>query len=153
MTFVVFLHMSGIGLWLGGAAIAVLINTLETSEGPTARRAVDVMLAKGYAWVVAPGAMLAVGSGVALTMMVASSGSRGRLGDPPVAAMQAVGLLAGLVEIFVAFPASQRLGQVTAATDAAEVHPAAARFRGRMRVASSVSLLLVLVAMFFGVIG
>ncbi len=145
--------MLGIGLWLGGGAVAVLVNTLEAETSPAARAAVDEMLGKVYAWVVGPGAIAAVASGVALTMMAASQGYGSRLGDPSVAAMQGMGLLAGVIEILVSLPTSQRLARISALSEGAESSATARLYRGRLRAASGTALLLVAAALFFAVTG
>ena len=145
--------MLGIGLWLGGGAVAVLVNTLESETSPAARAAVDDMLGKVYAWVVGPGAIAAVASGVALTMMAASQGLSARLGHPPIAAMQGIGLLAGLIEIFVSLPTSQRLARISALSEGAESSATARLYRGRLRAASGTALALVAIALYLGVVG
>ena len=148
-----FLHLLGIGLWLGGATVAVLVISLETAESPASWATVDQMIGKIYAWVVGPGAILGVAAGIAITMTAASQGFGARLGEPPVAAMQGIGLLAGLVEIFVSLPASQRLGRIGAMSDGTETSALAGKYRGRVRNASGFALVLVVIALFFGVIG
>lgn len=153
MNLIRFLHMLGIGLWLGGGAVAVLVNTLEAKTSPTARAAVDEMLGKVYAWVVGPGAITAVAAGVALTMMAASQGYGARLGHPPIAAMQGIGLVAATIEIFVSLPTSQRLARISALSEGAESSATARLYRRRLRAASGTALVLVAIALYFGVVG
>ncbi|HEX9727546.1 MAG TPA: hypothetical protein VGA37_03445 [Gemmatimonadales bacterium] len=149
MRFTVFLHMVGIGLWLGGAVAAVLLGGTVASEPEAARAQVHRLFGRLYAWLVAPGAMLAVGSGLALAMMVASAGGGERLGEPGVAAMQATGFLAGLIELFVSFPMSQRLARLA---DAGAPAVALDMLRRRVIGVTSAALLFLLVALYLGVV-
>jgi uncharacterized membrane protein len=153
MTFVRFLHLLGIGLWMGGVLAALVVVGSQASDPPALRGAAYRLGAKLYSWLVAPGAVLATASGLAITMMVSSSGYGAQLGDPAVATMQVVGLVAGLLEIFVSFPASQRLGRIAFLNQAGELPAAAERLRSRTARVSSTTVVLVLVALYAGVIG
>lgn len=153
MTLVRVLHVLGIGLWLGGVAAALVLAGVQGSEPESTRGAAYRTLGKVYAWIVAPGAILTSGSGLAFTMMVASAGYGARLGEPAVAAMQALGLLAGVLEIFVSFPTSQRLARIASLDDGSELSPAAERMKSRTVTVSSVSMALVVIAVYLGIAG
>jgi uncharacterized membrane protein len=153
MILVRFLHLLGIGLWLGGGTAALVLVGGAKSDAPVRRADHLQVLARVYAWIVAPGAILATGSGLAITMMVSSAGFGARLGEPLVAAMQAVGVLAGALEVFISFPTSQRLGRLVAASDPAEVPLAGERFRIRITRVLAVTLTLVVVALYLGIAG
>lgn len=151
MTFVTFLHVLGIALWLGAGAVALLFATAARQDTPMRLPRV-LLLGRVYTLLIAPGAMLATASGLALTMMAASGGNGARLGEPAVAAMQTMGLIAGILEIFVAFPTAQRLtGAAVAAMDGAAW--AGERLRGRLVLVLSLDLTLVVVSTYLGLLG
>lgn len=151
MTLVRFLHVLGIALWLGAGVVALLFATGAKQDTPMRLPRV-LLLGRIYALVIAPGAMLATASGIAITMMAASGGDSARLGEPALAAMQAVGLLAGILEIFVAFPTAQRLtGAAAASVDGAAW--VGERLRARLVGLLAVNLTLVLVATYLGLLG
>jgi hypothetical protein len=85
-------------------------------------------------------------------MMAASGGDGARLGEPTLAAMQTLGLVAGLLEIFVGFPTSQRLaGAGVAAMDGAAW--TGERLRTRLVVVLSITLTLVVASTYLGLLG
>lgn len=151
MTFVTFLHVIGIALWLGAGAVALLFASAARQDTPMRLPRV-LLLGRIYSLLVAPGAMLATASGIALTMMAASGGDGGRLGEPALAAMQTLGLLAGILEIVVGFPTSQRLaGAGVAAMDGAAW--SGERLRSRLVIVLSITLTLVVVSTYLGLLG
>jgi len=151
MTFVTFLHVVGIALWLGAGAVALLFATAARQDTPMRLPRV-LLLGRIYTLLIAPGAMLATASGLALTMMAASGGDGARLGEPALAAMQTMGLVAGILEIFVAFPTSQRLaGAGVAAMDGAAW--TGERLRARLVLVLALDLALVVVSTYLGLLG
>ncbi|MDH4044489.1 MAG: hypothetical protein OEY20_13355 [Gemmatimonadota bacterium] len=151
MTLVRFLHVLGIALWLGAGVVALLFATGAKQDTPM-RLPRMLLLGRIYSFVIAPGAMLATASGIALTMMAASAGYGADLGAPALAAMQALGLLAGVLEIFVAFPTAQRLtGAAAASVDGAAW--AGERMRARLVALLAVTLTLVVVSTYLGLLG
>jgi len=151
MTFVRFLHVVGIALWLGAGVVALLFATGAKQDTPMRLPRV-LLLGRIYSLVIAPGAMLATASGIALTMMAASADYGAQLGEPALAAMQTLGLLAGILEIFVAFPTAQRLtGAAAASVDGAAW--TGERLRARLVGLLAVNLTLVVVATYLGLLG
>jgi uncharacterized membrane protein len=156
VTVALFLHMIGIGLWLGGGAAVLLLGAAGAAEaagaaGMAAARGDRLgLLSRVYGMTVAPGAALATASGIALTMLVYSRGLSARLGAAAVG-METLGVLAGVLEIFVTFPAAQRLGRVIAAADPVDPR-AGERLRRRVTLMLRVTLGLVVVATLLGVI-
>ena len=142
-----FLHLLGVGIWLGGGLAALVAAYALQDEGPDARAAVDRLLGKLYAWVIAPGTILAVGAGIALTMMLATAGDGESLGDPAIAAMQGLGLVAGGLELLVSFPGAQQLSQVVTASEAGGESPSAARLRRRVARVTTVTMTLVVISL------
>lgn len=151
MTFVLFLHLVGIGLWLGAGTTALAFAVAARQETPLRLPRV-LLLGRVYSMIVAPGAILATASGLALTMVAASGGSSVELGTPALAAMQTLGLVAGLIEIFVAFPTAQRLTAVAAASVDGAAWGGEA-LRGRLARLLSFTLTLVLISTYLGLLG
>jgi hypothetical protein len=85
-------------------------------------------------------------------MMAASAGYGARLGVPASAAMQVLGLVAAGLEILVTFPASQRLVRAVLAAQGPELAGAGEVPRRRIAALGSITLALVLVALYLGVI-
>jgi uncharacterized membrane protein len=146
-----FLHLAGIGVWLGAGAAALLLARMAAGDAPERRADRLEQVGRFYAWLVAPAAILATASGLAITMMAASAGYGARLGAPASAAMQVLGLVAGGLEIFGAFPASQRMLRVVVAAEHGELAGAGERQRRRLVRLSPVSLSLVVIALYLGV--
>jgi hypothetical protein len=106
-----------------------------------------------YASVIAPAAVLATASGLALTMMVVTAGDSARISSPPLAGMQVLGLVAGLVELFVVFPAAQRLARMAAAAHSTGGVWAGDPARRRLVALEATTLALVVVASLLGIWG
>jgi uncharacterized membrane protein len=152
MTIARFLHMIGIALWLGGGGAVLLLARAAGGAAGAGRLDRLGLLSRTYGMIVAPGALLATVSGIALTMLLSSRGLGSRLSAPAAVGMEVLGLVAGALEIFVTFPAAQRLGRVVAAAEPADAPRAGARLRRRVAILLSVTLPLVAIATLLGVI-
>jgi len=152
VTFMRFLHLVGIGVWLGAGAAAALLVRVAAQDPPERRADRLELVGRFYAWLVAPGAILASGSGLAITMMAASAGYGARLGEPASAAMQVLGLLAGALEIFGSFPASQRMLRAVLASPGPDLAGAGERMRRRVALLGPAALAMVVVALYLGII-
>jgi uncharacterized membrane protein len=152
MTIARFLHMIGIALWLGGGGAVLLLARAAGGAAGAGRLDRLGLLSRTYGMIVAPGALLATVSGIALTMLLSSRGLGSRLSEPAAVGMEVLGLVAGALEIFVTFPAAQRLGRVVAAAEPADAPRAGARLRRRVAILLSVTLPLVAIATLLGVI-
>lgn len=152
MTFVRFLHLVGIGVWLGAGAVTALLVRAAAADPPGRRAERLELVGRLYAWLVGPGAILGTGSGLALTMMAASAGYGARLGTPASAAMQVLGLVAGFLEMFLTFPASQRLLRAVVAAEERELAQAGERMRRRVAALGPIALALLLISLYLGVI-
>jgi hypothetical protein len=152
MTAVLALHLIGVGLWLGAGSVALVFATDARAESAM-RLPRILLLGRIYSLILAPGAVLATGSGIALTMMAYSAGLSTRLGEPALATMQGLGLLAGVIEVFVGFPTAQRLAGA-AAVSVNEGRPwRGDRLRFRLTILLTVTLSLVAVSTYRGVLG
>jgi uncharacterized membrane protein len=152
MSFVRFLHLVGLGLWLGAGGAAALLARLAAGDPPERRADRLELVGRLFGWMVAPGAVLTTASGIALTMMAASAGYGSRLGTPASAAMQVLGLVAAGLEILVSFPSSQRLMRAVLAAQGPELAGAGERMRRRLTLLAPITIGLVVVATFLGVI-
>jgi hypothetical protein len=82
-----------------------------------------------------------------------TAGDGARLGTPPLAGMQVLGLLAGLVELFVVFPTAQRLAGAAAATVSAGGAWTGDGLRRRLVTLEAATLTLVVLSSFLGIWG
>ena len=152
MTAVLALHLIGVALWLGAGSVA-LVFAVDARADTGMRLPRLLLLGRIYSLVLAPGAVLATGSGIALTMMAYSAGMSTRLGEPALATMQGLGLLAGVIEVFVGFPTAQRLAGA-AAISVTEGKPwRGDRLRVRLTILLTMTLALVVVSTYLGVLG
>lgn len=152
MTIVLLAHFLGIALWVGAAVVALQLAVGAAADTPL-RLPRLLLLGRVYSMIIAPGATLATASGIALTMMLMTVGDAARLGTPPLAGMQVLGLAAGLGELFIVFPASQRLTQAAAAAVSANRAWAGDALRRRLIVLEVVTLGLVMLSSFLGIWG
>jgi hypothetical protein len=107
-----FLHLLGFTLWLGGGFAAMVLGIAGKREdraglGVTARGQAAIQRR-----VIAPGALLAVLSGLILTFSVT-----GRTGELvgfslPLVVMQGAGVLGALLTLLIALPTAAKLGRL-----------------------------------------
>lgn len=148
-----FLHVVGVALWVGGGVAAMVAGLAARREEPTARAGVFRVLARIHVWVIAPGALLVVGTGLALVGVFVQQGLGARLGDPSLSVMMGAGLLGGLLVLFIGLPAAQKMAGLAVADEEGRLPPAVHRFRARLAAVSSVAGVLALIALYFGVVG
>jgi hypothetical protein len=142
-----FLHLLGFTLWLGGGFASMVMGMAGKRED----RAGLGVIARGQSAiqrsVIAPGALLAVLSGLILTFSVT-----GRTGELvgfslPLVVMQGTGVLGALLTLLIALPTAAKLGRLDPAG------PAAAYFdelRQRQKLVTSISGTLALAALVAG---
>jgi hypothetical protein len=152
MTLALLLHFLGISLWFGAGVVALLFATGAAADTPL-RLPRLLLLDRIYAMVIAPAAVLATASGLALTMMVVTAGDGARISSPSLAGMQVVGLAAGLFELFVVFPAARRLALSAAAAVAAGAAWSGEPLRRRLVALEAAALTLVVLASLLGIWG
>jgi hypothetical protein len=152
VTIALLVHFLGIALWVGAGAAGLLLATGARADTPLRLPRV-LLLGRIYSTIIAPGAMLATASGIALLMLVVGAGDGARLATPLVAAMQVLGMAAGLTEVFVVFPTAQRLAGVAAAAASASGPWVGERLRRRLVTLEAVTLTLVVLASFLGIAG
>ena len=142
-----FLHLLGFTLWLGGGFAAMVLGIAGKRED----RACLGVTTRGQAAiqrrVIAPGALLAVLSGLILTFSIT-----GRTGELvgfslPLVVMQGAGILGALLTLLIALPTAAKLGRLDPSG------PGAAHFdelHQRQKVVTSISGTLALAALVAG---
>jgi uncharacterized membrane protein len=125
MALVMFVHILGTALWIGGGVAGLLIASSAGDEPPPVKAGAFRILARLHAAVIGLGALLVLGSGVVLTMSLDTSG----LGD-----------LMGL-------PTASRMGALAVASERGDMPPAFEVYRKRLATVSAVSGALAVVAL------
>jgi hypothetical protein len=142
-----FLHLLGFTMWLGGALAAMVAGIAAKREDRTGLGAVVRSQAAAQKAIVAPGALLAVLSGLILTFSV--SGRMGELVGFNVwlIVMQGAGVLGALIVLLIGLPTAAKLSRLDPAG------PGAAYFdelRSRQKIVGTVAGMLGLVALVAG---
>jgi hypothetical protein len=145
--FWLFLHLLGFTMWLGGALASMVAGMAARREDRAGLGAVARAQAAMHKTVIAPGALLAVLSGLILTFSVSS-----RMGELVgfnlwLVIMQGAGVVGALIVLLIGLPTAARLARLD------PVGPGAAYFdelRQRQKVLASVSGTLALLALVAG---
>lgn len=143
MGFVLFAHLLGSALWIGGALAAMVIAIGVKGEQAAVRAGVFRLLAKVHTLVIGVGAMLAVSTGVLLTMSLSSEAMR----DPRLWVMQGAGLLGGVLVLFVGLPTAVKMGGLSVMQEDGQLPPEFELYRKRQAVVSSIAGVLAIVAL------
>ncbi len=142
-----FLHLLGFTMWLGGAIAAMIMGIAAKREDRHGLGAVVRAQATLMKVAIAPGALLAVLSGLILTFQISVSGR-----DLPgfsiwLMLMQGAGLVAALLTLLIALPTATKLSRLEPAGETARYFD---ELRQRQRIVGSISGALGLVALFAG---
>lgn len=151
MAFVLFLHLLGSALWIGGAIAAMVIAIAARRESAAIRAGAFRLLARVHSLVIGLGALLAVGTGVLLTMQLVSDGRSDLMSSPAIWVMQGTGLIGGLLVLFLGLPTAVKMGGLAVPTEGGQLLPAFERYRKRQAVVSSVAGVLAIVALYASV--
>jgi hypothetical protein len=117
--FWIFLHLLGGALWIGGGLAAMWVSLAARPLGRAEQGIVARLVAVIYARMIAPGAGMAVLSGLFLTLGYMGSMNRGELEmtiSPWVMVMQGLGLLGAALIFMVALPAVNKLTRIDPVT-------------------------------------
>ena len=146
-----FAHFFGMCLWLGGMVAAMVIAVAARSESVSSRVSLFHVLGRVYSFVIGPGAILTLLSGVALTMSMgqATVGGTGSLGT---LVMQATGLLAGGLVLFAGLPTATKLARVADMVDENGPPPIFDRLRKRLAAVAHAVAVLTVLALYFGTV-
>jgi hypothetical protein len=147
--FWLFLHLLGFTMWLGGALASMVAGLASRREDRAGLGAIARSQAAVYKTIIAPGAILAVLSGLILTFSVA-----GRTGELvgfnlPLVVMQGAGLMGALLVLLIGLPTAAKLARLD------PQGPGAAFFdelRQRQKIVASVSGTLALAALVAGAV-
>jgi hypothetical protein len=139
-----FLHLLGFTLWLGGAIAAMIMGIAAKREDRHGLGAVVRAQASLMKTAIAPGALLAVLTGLILTFQLSS--------DVPgfniwLVIMQGAGMLAALLTLLISLPTAAKLSRLDPLGEAAGYFD---ELRQRQRIVGSISGTFGLVALFAG---
>lgn len=145
--FWLFLHLLGFTMWLGGALAAMVAGIAGKREDRAGLGAIARSQASAYKAVIAPGAILAVLSGLILTFSVS-----GRMGELVgfnlwLVVMQGAGILGALLVLLIGLPTAAKLARLDPVGQAAAYFD---ELRQRQKVVGSVSGTLALLALVAG---
>ena len=140
-----FLHLLGFTLWLGGAIAAMIMGIAAKREDRHGLGAVVRAQASLMKVAIAPGAILAVLSGLILTFQVTG-------GEVPgfsiwLIIMQGTGMVAALLTLLISLPTAAKLSRLDPIGEAAGYFD---ELRQRQRIVASISGTFGLVALFAG---
>ncbi|HET7600327.1 MAG TPA: hypothetical protein VFK09_08535 [Gemmatimonadales bacterium] len=146
--FWLFVHLLGFTMWLGGGLAAMMAGIAAKRESRTGLAAVVRAQSAVYRIVIGPGALLAVLSGLILTLGAGTSGLGDQYGmNVWLMIMQGAGLIGALLVLFIAVPVSARLVRVEAEGQGAGYFD---ELRNRLRVVGMVHGTLALLALVAG---
>ncbi len=142
-----FIHLLGFTMWLGGGLASMAAGIAGTREEREGLGAIVRSQAAAWKAIVAPGALLAVLSGLMLTFSVA--GRTGELAGFNVwlVVMQGAGLLGALLVLLIGLPTAARLARLDPEGQGAAYFD---ELRTRQKIVASVSGTLALVALVAG---
>ena len=140
-----FLHLLGFTLWLGGAIAAMIMGIAAKREDRHGLGAVVRAQASLMKVGIAPGAILAVLSGLILTFQVSGA-------DLPgfsiwLVIMQGAGVVAALLTLLILLPTATKLSRLDPLGEAAGYFD---ELRQRQRIVASISGTFGLIALFAG---
>jgi hypothetical protein len=145
--FWLFLHLLGFTMWLGGGFASMAAGIAAKREDRAGLGAIVRSQAAVWKAIIAPGAILAVLSGLMLTFAVA-----GRMGELVgfnvwLIVMQSTGLLGALLVLLIGLPTAARLARLDPVGQGAAYFD---ELRQRQKIVASASGTLALVALVAG---
>jgi hypothetical protein len=141
----ILLHIVGFVAWMGGGFSNMLMGIMGRKEDRVTQGAIARLQAQVGRRLMAPGALVAVVTGVYLSVLVMRSGTAP---SAWLMLMQGAGLLAALVVLFVLLPNGTRLGRTDPTGQAAPLFDA---LKKRQAIAGSIAGTLGLLALLGGV--
>ena len=147
MAFAQFLHLLGQALWIGGGLAAMTLAIASRGEDTAVKAGVYRLLARLNGVVIAPGALITVLSGLWLTMTMARRGRGAELGEPGLAVMQGLGIVAAILVLLVALPTGNLLARVAEPDQTGRFPPVFERLRKRQAIVSSIAGALAVLAL------
>ncbi len=147
MSLVLFGHLLGSALWIGGALAAMVIAMASKDEDARVRVGVYRLLARVHTMVIGVGAVLVLTTGVLLTMWLSEAGAADLLREPRLWVMLLTGGAGGLLVLFLGLPTAVRMGGLAVVDDDGNVSPAFEMHRKRQALISSIAGVLAIVAL------
>ena len=139
-----FLHLLGFTLWLGGAIASMVIGIAAKREDRSGLGAVVRSQATLTKVAIAPGALVAVLSGLILTFQLSTDVTGFSIW---LMIMQGAGILAALLTLLISLPTATRLSRLDPTGETARYFD---ELRARQRIVASISGTFGLVALFAG---
>lgn len=146
-----FLHYLGSALWIGGALAAMAARMGGRREGPEAEAVLARVLSRVHIYVVAPGALLTVGSGFGVAFNYMAHGASDILSATPISIMMGAGTLGALLVLFVGMPTAQKIAALAQVDDGGQFPALYLRLRRRQAVVQTIAGVLALTALWMGV--
>lgn len=145
--FWLFLHLLGFTMWLGGALASMAAGIAGKREDRAGLGAIARSQAGAYKAIIAPGALLAVLSGLILTFSVSA-----RMGELVgfnvwLVIMQGAGIIGALLVLLIGLPTASKLARLDPEGQGAAYFD---ELRQRQKVVSSVAGVLALLALLAG---
>ena len=140
-----FLHLLGFTLWLGGGIAGMIMGIAARREDRLGLGAVVRSQGSLMKVAIAPGALVAVLSGLILTFQLGGTEVVGF--NIWLVIMQGAGLVAALLTLLIALPTASKLSRMDPSGDTARYFD---ELRQRQRIVGSISGTLGLVALFAG---
>ena len=148
-----FIHLFGMSMWIGGMMAAMVLSSgAKVESGPVPRAAVFKWIGRVYSLVVGPGALITVVTGLILTVSLAQRMGGEVMARPGIWVMQAAGLLAAVLALFVALPAAANLARMASSAGDGEPPPAFGGLQRRLSAVVHVVAVLVVLSLFFAVV-
>lgn len=141
-----FLHLLGFTLWLGGAIASMIMGIAAKREDRHGLGAVVRSQAALMKSAIAPGALLAVLSGLILTFQMSELGEMVGF-NLWLVIMQGAGLVAALLTLLISLPTATKLSRMDPMGETARYFD---ELRQRQRIVASISGTFGLVALFAG---
>ena len=144
--FWLFLHLLGFTMWLGGAIASMIMGIAAKREDRHGLGAVVRAQASLMKVAIAPGALLAVLSGLILTFQISGSGDLVGF-SLWLMIMQGAGLVAALLTLLISLPTATKLGRIDPTGERAQYFD---ELRQRQRIVASIAGTFGLVALLAG---
>jgi hypothetical protein len=139
MSLVLFVHIMGTAMWIGGTLAGLVVTSTAQEEAAAVKAGAFRIVARLHTMVIGFGALLVLGSGVILTMALDTEGLGDLMRDPKLWVMIVTGIVAGLIVLFVGLPTASRLGALAVASDKGTLPPAFEVYRKRLGVLTLIS--------------
>jgi hypothetical protein len=139
-------------MWIGAALAAMTLALGSRKESADVRAGVFRLLVTVHTTIIGVGALIAVGTGLLITMWLAQSAGGDALAAPRIWVMQVTGLVGGLLVLLVGLPTAVKMGGLSVPMEDGTMLPEFERYRKRQAVISSVAGVLAVLSMFAGTV-